>query len=230
MNTREAILSETNGLMGDELKHKLYMMYSPLQNKSYVTLSYRNMRRILYEKIAVRDIYGGHDLKGGDTKINCEHVWPQSFFRGKLPMKSDLNHCFASQYKLNTHRSNKKFADIDDEEAQFLDDFGEKIDLYEDTIDENEDELCEKSNYDDTFEPGDVSKGNVARAVAYFNTMYPQYDMRQVMDVETLLEWHHKDPVDDNERNRVDTIFEHQRNLNPYIVCPELVSRVYNRC
>ena len=158
-------------------------------------------------------------------------------------MKSDMNHCFASQYKLNTHRSNKKFDDID-ENGEYLTDNGETIpkETGEETDEEtgtdseeqdeeehetDDGELCEKSNYNQTFEPRDVSKGNIARAIAYFNVMYPKYDMNKVIDVRTLLEWHHADPVDESEHKRVDVIFKHQHNLNPFIVCPELVSRLY---
>ena len=149
-------------------------------------------------------------------------------------MKSDMNHCFASQYKLNTHRSNKKFDEIDDDEAEYLTELGEKQceDTNEEFVSDGKQaryngELCEKSNYNNTFEPRDVSKGNIARAIAYFNTMYPAYDMQNVIDVDTLVDWHHEDPVDESERKRVDVIFKHQHNINPFIVCPELLSRVY---
>jgi endonuclease I len=202
------------------------------------------MRKILYsELLSNGDIYGGHSLEDVPKEhINCEHVWPQSFFKGRSPMKSDMNHCFASHYKLNTHRSDNKFDEIDDDEAQYLNEVGEKVDDdCSDSDSDGDDELegdveekqgdrgkfCEKSNYNNTFEPRDVSKGNIARAIAYFNTMYPKYDISKVIDIRTLIDWHHADPVDGGERKRVDIIYEHQKNLNPFIVCPELVSRVY---
>jgi endonuclease I len=244
MNHREYIIQATNGLVGDELKTKLYEMYSPLCNGEYKRFSYKAMRKILYSELLSTngDIYGGHNLENvPKAHINCEHVWPQSFFKGRSPMKSDMNHCFASHYKLNTHRSNKKFDEIDDDEAEYLNQVGEKVDdeclstgsdsdLEDEVEEENQidsGELCEKSNYNNTFEPRDVSKGNIARAIAYFNTMYPKYDISKVIDIRTLIDWHHADPVDGGERKRVDVIYEHQRNLNPFIVCPELVARVY---
>jgi endonuclease I len=238
MELRTEIIRETNGLVGQELKTKLYEMFSPLHLKDFNRLSYDKARKVLYSEIAIVDIYGGHELENIDSKkVNCEHIWPQSFFKKKYPMKSDLNHCFASQYKLNTHRSNKKFDEIDDDEAQFLDENGKPLepddsDLSNDEeISDEEDldvtNLSEKSNYNNTFEPRDVSKGNVARAIAYFNTMYPKYDMNKVIDVPVLLTWHHQDPVDEGERKRVDVIYKYQNNVNPFIVCPELVSRIY---
>lgn len=237
MELRSKIISETNGLVGDELRSKLYEMFSPLSMPDFNRLSYEKARKILYSEIATVDIYGGHALDSiSKKKINCEHVWPQSFFKKKYPMRSDLNHCFASQHKLNTHRSDKKFDEIDDDEAQFLDENGKKI--HPNDVDSSDDEdttsdeldfgnLSEKSNYNNTFEPIDVSKGNIARAVAYFNTMYPKYDISKVIDIPVLLSWHHQDPVDDGERKRVEVIYNHQKNINPFIICPELVSRIY---
>ena len=237
MELRSKIISETNGLVGDELRSKLYEMFSPLSMPDFNRLSYEKARKILYSEIATVDIYGGHALDSiSKKKINCEHVWPQSFFKKKYPMRSYLNHCFASQHKLNTHRSDKKFDEIDDDEAQFLDENGKKI--HPNDVDSSDDEdttsdeldfgnLSEKSNYNNTFEPRDVSKGNIARAVAYFNTMYPKYDISKVIDIPVLLSWHHQDPVDDGERKRVEVILNHQKNINPFIICPELVSRIY---
>jgi endonuclease I len=225
MNLRSEVIRETNGLVVEELKRKLYTMFSPLCSSVYKKHSYRTMRRILYSELCATDIYGGHDINANEKTINCEHVWPQSFFKGRSPMKSDMNHCFASQYRLNTHRSNKKFDEIDDDDAAFLDENGNWLENLDEDIEI--DDLCEKSNYNNTFEPRDVSKGNIARAIAYFNTMYPAYDMNKVIDVPILLQWHHEDPVDDVERQRVDVIYTHQHNINPFIVCPELVSRVY---
>ena len=238
MELRSEIIRETNGLVGQELKNKLYELFSPLHNKEYNRLSYEKARKVLYSEIATVDIYGGNALDTiSDNHINCEHIWPQSFFKKKYPMKSDLNHCFASQYKLNTHRSNKKFDEIDDDEAQFLDENGKPFDPDDDDSSNDEEfsddeeldlaNLSEKSNYNNTFEPRDVSKGNIARAVAYFNTMYPKYDMNKVIDVPVLLTWHHQDPVDEGERKRVDVIYKYQNNVNPFIICPELVSRIY---
>jgi endonuclease I len=227
MNRRDEILRETNGMVGDELKYKLYTMFSPMCSSVYKRHSYGHMRRILYSEVCKTDIYGGHSIDSTPThQINCEHVWPQSFFKGRSPMKSDMNHCFASQSRLNTHRSNKKFDEIDDDEAEFLDTHGNRV---RDSDDESDvEDYCEKSNYDNTFEPIDVSKGNIARAIAYFNTMYPKYNLNQVIEIPVLLQWHQDDPVDDAEKHRVDVIHKHQHNLNPFIVCPELVSRVYH--
>jgi hypothetical protein len=42
-------------------------------------------------------------------------------------MKSDLNHCFASQSRLNYPRSNKKFDETDDDEAEFWDAHGNRV-------------------------------------------------------------------------------------------------------
>ena len=46
-------------------------------------------------------------------------------------------------------------------------------------------------------------------------------------DLETLLQWHLADPVDDFEYNRNDVIEDYQDNRNPFIDYPHLAYLVY---
>ena len=179
------------------------------------------MKKILESELPdEKGLYGGNSK--GEYKMNCEHVWPQSFFKGKYPMKSDMNHCFFTNSRLNSHRNSYRFLDIESVDAQVIDKTGKKTDVIVG-------DCSIKCNYDRTFEPRDVSKGNVARAIAYFNTMYPDYDMSKVIDTETMIKWHKEDPVSEGERLRTNVIYKHQHNLNPYIVCPELLEIVYKK-
>ncbi|MCP3914212.1 MAG: hypothetical protein GY711_01515 [bacterium] len=43
-----------------------------------------------------------------------------------------------------------------------------------------------------------------------------------------LLAWHEQDPVDDKERDKNDTVFQHQGNRNPFVDHPEWVDCLYN--
>jgi hypothetical protein len=43
----------------------------------------------------------------------------------------------------------------------------------------------------------------------------------------TLLQWHIDDPVDDFERNRNDVIYGYQNNRNPFIDYPEFVGMIF---
>ena len=67
--------------------------------------------------------------------------------------------------------------------------------------------------------PGEEDRGDVARIVFYV--------MNLIGDLDTFLKWHKEDPVDDFERQRNQVIYAYQRNRNPFIDYPELVSIFY---
>jgi len=58
---------------------------------------------------------------------------------------------------------------------------------------------------------------NVARAVFYFFTMYPQYNIESIADIEELYSWHLEDLPDAEELERNDEVELFQGNRNPYI-------------
>ena len=43
----------------------------------------------------------------------------------------------------------------------------------------------------------------------------------------TILAWHAEDPVDDLERHRVDVVWQHQGNRNPFIDHPEWANCIF---
>ena len=218
MENKEYLVDVTKNLSGEQLKTRLYNELSPLIMSDYQEFSYDKMKEILSRELTEKGLYGGNDIDNKD--INCEHIWPQSFFKKKYPMRSDMNHCFFTHRRLNSHRNTYKFGEIDDNLAVYINQYGIKVP-------DNSCLYSKKCNIEDIFEPIDVSKGNVARAIAYFCTMYPEYDISKVIDIPTMIEWHQSDPVDVNEIIRTDVIYKHQRNYNPYIVYPKLLERVF---
>ena len=57
------------------------------------------------------------DANGDGTwkdAINTEHIWPQSYFDEKYPMRSDLHHLRPTFTKPNSMRSNYSFAEVPD--------------------------------------------------------------------------------------------------------------------
>jgi len=58
---------------------------------------------------------------------------------------------------------------------------------------------------------------DVARSIFYFFTMYPDYDISLVGDVNTFYEWHQQDPVNEADKKRNNATAGFQGNLNPYI-------------
>ena len=97
---------------------------------------------------------------------------------------------------------------------------------------------------DDSWEPRDAVKGDVARMMYYMTVRYEgddtSYDLELVdftpstNSVEpvfgkqsTLYQWHQNDPVDDWERRRNDRIYTNwQHNRNPFIDHPEFAARL----
>lgn len=200
---------------------------------SQISLGYRGAREVLFGKLHlerdaqgyyVKDVYCNNVYREdspnignlGPKKIpnqdilNCEHTWPQSkFFGGKQAsvQKADLHHLFPTESKANSVRGNYEFRDV------------EKTDVRS---------LCSASKSDSkhNFEPPDEHKGNVARALFYFATRYGGTISRD--QEQTLKRWHLLDPVDGEERERNEGIYELQNNRNPFIDFPELVEKISN--
>ncbi|MFO8145625.1 MAG: endonuclease, partial [Candidatus Syntrophosphaera sp.] len=78
------------------------------------------------------------------------------------------------------------------------------------------------------FEPADESKGNIARALLYFNTRYYDSLVQQNVDmVPDLVQWHFADPPDSVEIARNEAIHGFQTNRNPYVDHPEFVGLIW---
>ena len=50
-----------------------------------------------------------------------------------------------------------------------------------------------------------------------------QVELKKIINLDTLLIWNNKDPVDDNEYLKNLIVFKHQHNINPFILEPELL-------
>ena len=152
------------------------------------------------------------------TPFNCEHVVPQSWFRKKEPMKSDLHHLFTCEPGCNSARSNYPYYDFhfyDTPEERTRHDCGH----YEDAPDGRK-----------GFEP-QINRGVVARATMYFILRYPgvvgdEYREMPKSRLHVLLNWHKRHPVQLYERHRNAVIQEAQGNRNPFIDFPGLADRV----
>lgn len=169
-------------------------------------------------------LYGPDEFKGSKQSprpnyvpdnrvINVEHTWPQSRFTGKYPQetqKSDLHHLFPTDSQLNGIRSSYPFGEV---------------------VKDKENLKCGQSRFGTsdsirgpTFEPPDVHKGHVARALLYFAL---RYDMKIEPAQEASLRiWHKQFPVDAEELLRNDEIYKVQGNRNPFIDHPELVDTI----
>ncbi|MFK8007863.1 MAG: endonuclease, partial [Saprospiraceae bacterium] len=160
----------------------------------------------------------------GMTPINCEHSIPQSFFGYLEPMKSDIHHLYPAYQSWNSTRSNHPFADIVDADTEK---WMHLISSQTSIPASNIDLFSEfKSGY---FEPREDHKGNLARAIFYFYTMYPTEagNMSLLGDINTFYQWHLNDAEDALEYQRDDDIYTYQGNANPYLSNPGWMTRVF---
>jgi len=227
------------GKMGTELITKLQQDYTPTNS-----LGYGPARDILYSEID----NVGNDLSGIYTNftvtldpnedpsqsafqqgINAEHVYPQSKGAGDEPQRADLHNIFPSKVNVNEVRGSCEFNDIEDSDTEKWFYLDMQVNS---TPTSNINEYSEKDEEDCAFEPRESVKGDIARAMFYFYTIYqseansedPNFFHNQK---EKLLQWHLDDPVDTKEEDRNNGIAAEQGNLNPFIVDVTLAQRAY---
>lgn len=230
-------LEPPENLVGKDLRDWFRINY--YQSKR-IYLNYNEARIFMYGFIDNRDgslecVYSGYRILlpyGTKTTfpdpINCEHTIPQSYFKiagEKEMMKTDLHHLFPVLKRWNSTRSNHPYSEIDDSLTTKW--MTRDIDTKSIPLEEI-DSYSEYFNR--SFEPREEHKGNVARAIFYFYTVYNHENvvsMEDLIDVEILLTWHVVDPVDDAEKSRNDKIERYQGNRNPYIDFPESAIRAF---
>ncbi len=225
-------------LQGEELLEKLRKEYKP----GFV-LDYSHARDTLYAKIynendtvyGIYTYYGVYLPKGVDPSeylfdndINAEHSYPRSKGAKNGNAKSDMHHLFPSKVNVNSDRGSLPFGEINDNQTKNW--------YFRDVIlhnipQNNIDEYSEATN--SYFEPREDKKGNIARALMYFYTMYT--DQANAADAdffqnqkETLCNWHFEDPVDSLEWVRTFMIADYQDGKpNPFVLDCSLASRTY---
>jgi deoxyribonuclease I len=203
--------------------------------QSHVNLGYDGARKVLFGKIHLKSNGNGYYIEdvycnkkfGGDSqvgpnaipnnnKINCEHTWPQSRFSSKFPkdlQKADLHHLYPTDSRANSIRGNLEFADVASDNGE-LSETNCNISKFGTSV----------ISGGDFFEPPTHHKGNVARALFYFSV---RYKITISKDEESFLrKWHEIDPVDQDEMNRNEIIYQVQKDRNPFIDFPELTNQI----
>lgn len=197
------------GLRNGQLRDKLYD-----SEAKHTVYEYKQARKYMYSQIDNKNgtlecVYTGKVIKlpagqmPSGNQINCEHTWPQS--KGATgDAKTDLHHLFPADPEANCKRGSFPFGYVNKKAVVFSEG---------------------GSHFDgDVFEVRQQHRGNVARAMFYFSTIY-----NMPIDAEqekVLREWHKQDPVDANEMARNDAIESIQHNRNPFIDHPEYVDQI----
>jgi len=195
-------------------------------------LSYDSARIYMYGFIdnysdSIECVYSGYKKKltyGTNnitfpSPINCEHTIPQSYFNSDLPMLSDIFHMFPTYENWNNDRANYPFSDIPDAQTNKW--------IYKNNSQTSQPstnkDLYSEYKTNNTFEPREQHKGNVARAVFYFFTMYNLTSnvIADVANTSTLCLWAKNDTPNSREIERNNRTQQFQGNRNPYIDHPE---------
>ncbi|GAB2812827.1 endonuclease I family protein [Streptomyces daliensis] len=227
----DAYYKDAEGKTGDELKSALHEIIS----SNTTQLSYDEVWDAL--KVTDQDpdnssnvilLYSGRsqskDSNGGDADDwNREHVWAKSHgdFGTSTGPGTDVHHLRPTDVSVNSTRGNKDFdeggTEVDEAPGNFTD--------------------------DDSYEPRDAVKGDVARMILYMAVRYDGDDgfadlepndevdngsKPNIGRLSVLKEWSTQDPPDDFEKNRNQVIFDQfQHNRNPFIDHPEWVGEIW---
>ena len=196
------IVSRHKELGYDRARDVMFADVDDLDDNDIVECDYtdRQLSQVNDRRSAYRDGKG----------FNAEHTWPQS--KGAVGVaKSDLHHLFPTDCEANSRRSSLPFGKVVKVEWT---DGGSK--------------LGTDARGVTVFEPRDEQKGNTARALLYFYTVYGQYaDLQNFRyEEDTLKAWHLADPVTAEDRARNDAVYLYQGNRNPFVDRPEFVAAV----
>jgi len=235
------------GMLGTELISYLRTNYRVTNSLGYDTARDRIFMIIDNKKTngqgattnTLEGVYTGRVVTGyssrGDAQgsnFNTEHTWPQSKFGSSNPMVSDIHHLYPTDGTANGARGNLPFEELDDNTE--VDKWYLGTSVLTSAPAANERSNYSKLNTNTSFEPRDVHKGNVARSMFYFWTIYAT-NSSMVSGNDSffngmkndLLTWHRFDKVDQAEVKRSDTTAYYQGNRNPFVHDTSLVIRAY---
>ncbi|MDD2228554.1 MAG: endonuclease [Candidatus Cloacimonetes bacterium] len=211
------------GLSGSNLKTGLHDL---IDNNTYS--NYDGAKDFLFQELdnvggVVRCVYTGQDYPinssyNGSSNPNTEHTYAQSWFGSSEVSikKADVHHLFVTNSSVNSSRGNLPFDVVSNASNTYTYANG----------------YVSKRGTNATgqtvFEPSDQHKGNLARALLYFNVRYNMSLSQGSVDMlDRLIEWHNGDPVDAAELTRNTAVYGHQGNRNPFVDHSEYVSLIW---
>ncbi len=236
-------------LEGDALLQKIVEEYKPR-----AVLDYSDARMYMFENLSstlgiIEGVYTGFQLDLpadvspiawlAENGINTEHIYPRS--KGAAEENgnvfSDLHHLKPAKAAVNTARLNHPFQDIDDNRTTRW--FRNEEELFDvPTVAKNEYsevyELVTNTGFiEGEFEPRESVKGDIARAVFYFYTMYREEALKADAEyfdsmLEDLCGWHLEDEIDEEEIRITHLIAAMQDDkANPFVLDCTLILRTY---
>lgn len=211
---------------------------------SYSTSRSRMYTNIFVQNDSVECAYTGFKMRrilSGTTldPINCEHTIPQSYFGEAEPMKSDIHHLYPTHGSVNSARSNFPIGAVPDVEAETFYIALNNVYTTRSTIPSanigRHSKLNSSGSNAPLFEPRDDHKGDIARSIFYYYTVYPNTaggtgagGIRRVANPAVLYQWHLQDPVDQKEIDKNNRIASFQGTRNFFIDYPGSVLQAWS--
>jgi endonuclease I len=231
------------GVTGNALIDSLRKHYKPKTVLNYNTARDSMFMSIDYTNGGVFCFYTGDSVTVSKTNarvlaqnrlFNTEHIYPQSKYNGQGNPYSDLHHLRPVRGDVNAARSNYRYQFIPNNQVtHFWKDKIKTPTLPSGNIGEWS-KSKEGTTFDNSFfETRDVVKGDVARSMFYFYTMYETEALATDRDffatqMQTLLAYHRMDPSNLAEVTRTNKIASMQSGkANPFILDSTLVYRAY---
>lgn len=181
-----------------------------------ISLSYNQVRYILNN--ILKDTYIYTTQKKDNS---CEHIVPKSIYNKQTPMVTDMHNIYLSPANINTLRDQLKFNNIETEPYKTIDETGKKNTRHQTHMNKYTDEC---------FEPEKYSKGRIARSCAYFFSIYSEYIpfISKVIDIDVMIDWCTNFKPTKQEIKRSNFVYQIQKNINPFIVYPELINYIFD--
>ncbi len=199
-------------LYDNELRKRIVLNHQA----EHIRISYYDARMEMFSSLdhddgEVECVYTGTvvetDTIPSNLDMNAEHTWPQSKGSFDGAARSDLHHIFPVTSMINSIRGAAGYCEVEEVIREVK---GSKLGY------DGDGRRC--------FEPRDEHKGNAARAMFYFSTVYQQTMDDHEEDV--LRAWNEKDPVDAAERLRASKIKLFQASPQPFVDNPDLIDHI----
>ncbi len=232
------------GLEGEPLADAIRNAYKPTQLLTFAQAKDTLYAKVFIENDSVKCIYSGlaHYLPEGVDpsqwvfgsgneieSINLEHGWPQAKGAGDgTEGQMNMYNLFPARVAINSDRADFPYADINDDATTKWYYLGHVM-----TSKPNSNINAYSEFKTGAFEPRESVKGDIARAMFYFWTIYrddaiaadPSFFEQQRS---SLCQWQEEDPVDDFENLRDDRISVYQSGKkNPFVLDCTLAKRAY---
>jgi len=225
------------GLRGDSLTTELQKYYTPKKVLKYDDARTKLYTEIFLKRDSLECFYSGYKIPvpAGTNilswtaryGIQTEHLFPRSLGSASMPALGDLHHLVPARATINALRKNSPFQDIPDDQTKYW--------IHQDkvlTMIPRKDINLYSEFKSNTFEPVDFRKGDIARSIFYFYTLYKSAADKKSKTFFTsmlpdLCRWHRSDKADSTEIKRSLAIARIQSNVNPFIFDPSLAERCY---